>query len=153
MNATITEERLVATIDDETITAIVEESPLVAHFADETVIVVREQESTYTAGQALSALRAVYADGDVYYANHADLATINVVGITTNAASPGDTVTVQTSGALSDGSWSWTPGPIYVGSNGALTQIAPVVGYLMEVARAVSATDIVINLQQPIIRA
>lgn len=40
MNATITEERLVATIDDETITAIVEESPLVAHFADETVIVV-----------------------------------------------------------------------------------------------------------------
>lgn len=106
------------------------------------------------AGAALSALRvtkvvagvAAYADSSVV----ADAALIT--GITVTAAASGASITIRTDGELHDATWSWSPGPIYCGVAGALTQIVPTVGFIGEVARALNATTIVVDVQTPTIR-
>lgn len=154
MNVTLNEERIKATIEEDVITAVIDEEPVVAHFSDETVIIVGEsQPERLPAGESLSALRVVFADVEAYYADHDYLPSMNVIGITVTAAIAGDDVSVMTSGKLSDPSWSWVAGPIYVGADGALTQTAPTTGFVQEVARAISPTDIIINIQPPILLA
>ncbi len=107
-----------------------------------------------TAGPNLSGHRVVYAaSGAMNYADsntqsHATLA----VGITTNAASSGAPVYVQTSGEMEEPSFTFTPNqPIYLGSNGALTQAVPTSGFILQVAVAMTATRIAISIKTPII--
>lgn len=106
-----------------------------------------------TAGAAVSALRVVRANGagEAVYADHAT-GYDGVVGITTTAVSMGALVTIQYGEALSDGSWAWTPGqPIFLGVNGVLTATAPSSGAVVRVGRAVSATKIIVEIEQPIV--
>lgn len=104
------------------------------------------------AGQATSALVAVYEiDGAVYAldyrdALHADL----LVGITLTAADSGAPINLQSAGPLDDASWSWTPGPVWVGVDGRLTQTPPDEGIDLLIGAAVSATRIQLNLHRPI---
>lgn len=104
-----------------------------------------------TSQSTLSALRAVTVDGDGY-AVYADAATLDgraVAGVTLNA---GTVVTVQYSGPMSDAGWSWTPGRfIWVGADGALTQTPPTSGDVVVVGRALSETQIMIDLNVNII--
>lgn len=105
-----------------------------------------------TAGETLSALRAVYEmEGQVYYldyraGDHIDL----LLGITLTAAGSGSPINVQRSGVIDDDGWSWTHGRIWLGADGALTQIPPADGYDVLIGSAVSATRIIINIQDPI---
>lgn len=99
----------------------------------------------------LSALRAVTVDGDGY-AIYADAATLNgraVAGVTLNA---GTVVSVQYSGPISDAGWSWIPGRfIWLGAEGALTQSPPTEGDVVIIGRALSATQIMVELNVNII--
>ena len=101
----------------------------------------------------LSALRVVWEDEqgvvrplDAADADHIDL--ISGLAITA-AAAPGD-VQVQRSGPVDDTSWNWTPGRVYLGAGGALTQTPPAGAFDVLVGSAVSATRRIINFQDPI---
>ena len=108
-----------------------------------------------TVSGPVSALRAVAIEHGV--ARYPDLAVATdaplVPGITRTAADVGGTVEVQTSGPLTDNSWNWSPGLIWSGAAGVLTQSPPVGAFLLPVARAISATQIDINVLQPTIRS
>ena len=74
-----------------------------------------------------------------------------VLGITTTATgASGETVFVQTAGELSDSSFSFLPGPVFVGANGSLTQNPPTTGAVLQVGVAVTLTSLLIRIQQPI---
>lgn len=104
------------------------------------------------AGETLSALRVVYElDGQVFYLDYRDEAHIDLMlGMTLTSASDGDAINVQLAGAIDDSGWSWTPGPVWLGAAGALTQTPPADGFDVLIGAAVSATRITLNLQQPI---
>lgn len=105
-----------------------------------------------TAGETLSALRAVYElGGQVFVLDYRDASHINLLlGITLTAGSSGILLNVQRSGVIDDGGWSWTPGRVWLGADGSLTQISPVDGYDLLIGSATSATRITLNLQDPI---
>lgn len=102
-----------------------------------------------TAAANLSALRAVTTDanGDAVYASNDTVQNAMVVGITANAANSGQVVTVKTSGILTDASWNWTKGLVFLGTNGQLTQTPPTAGaILVYVGRALTATQLQIDI-------
>lgn len=67
-------------------------------------------------------------------------------GLSLQAAEEGTEVKVCTSGAVTEPSWSWTPGAaLFVGPGGALTAIPPNTGVLQQVAVATSATAIIVQ--------
>lgn len=91
-------------------------------------------------------------DGTVEYASSADVAHAStVLGITTGATSGGDVPSIRVAGEMTDPSFAFAPGPIYFNGSGVLTQTRPVAGFVQQVATAVSATKIVIDLGVPII--
>lgn len=98
----------------------------------------------------LSALRVVRLDAanKAVYADNDTAANANAVGITTSAATAGATAAIRYAGLLEDLGWAWTQGPIYIGTSGTLTQTAPAGGLIVrEVARAISATKIIIDIE------
>jgi hypothetical protein len=105
-----------------------------------------------TAGETLSALRAVYElDGLIYPLDYRDTEHIDLLlGITLTAAPAGEPVNVQRSGVIEDTGWSWTPGRVWLGLDGRLTQTPPVDGYDVLIGAATSATSITLNLTDPI---
>jgi hypothetical protein len=105
-----------------------------------------------TAGEAISALRAVYElDGLVYIADAFDEPTVYLmIGVAISAAAFGGALNIQRSGEITDSGWNWTPGLVWLGSNGALTQTPPVSGFSVNVGVAVSPTRLWLNLDYPI---
>lgn len=72
-------------------------------------------------------------------------------GITVAAAVSGATVEVKSGGVMVEASWAWTPGvAIFASPNGIMTQTTPASGLQRQVARAVTATKIIIDLQPSI---
>ena len=101
------------------------------------------------AGQNLSGHRVV--TNEAICADQSTPSHLGCVrGITTGAAIGGDTVRIQVYGPMTDPSFDWQPGPIYVGTNGVLTQTPPTTGWLQQVATADSPTLIFIDIQPPI---
>lgn len=106
------------------------------------------------AGAALGGHRAVRSlAGVAVYADCETLADAALVlGITQGAASEGAPVFVQTSGLMTEPSWSWTPDlPVFVGFAGVLTQTPPAIGYRLIVGVATRADQIHIGLKMPIV--
>ncbi|AVO56160.1 hypothetical protein [Ectopseudomonas mendocina] len=101
------------------------------------------------AGETLSALRVVYElAGQVFKLDARDGERIDLLlGVTLTAAQQGDTINVQRSGAIDDAGWSWQPGLVWLGADGALTQQPPVDGFAVLIGAAVSATRITLNIQ------
>lgn len=108
---------------------------------------------TRQSNAALSALRVVWEDeaGVVYHLDHDDDAHIDLIaGLTiTGTSAPGD-VTVQRSGPVDDAAWSWTPGRVWLGPAGTLTQTPPADGYDVLVGHAASPTRLYLDIQDPI---
>lgn len=105
-----------------------------------------------TAGATLSALRAVYElDGVVRYLDYRDADHVDLlVGVTITSGLIGEPVNIQLVGPLTDAGWQWVPGPVWLGSQGQLTQAPPDDGFDVLIGSAVSATRIQLNLQRPI---
>ena len=108
---------------------------------------------TRQADAALSALRVVWEDeaGVVHLLDHNDGDHIDLIaGLTiTGTSAPGD-VTVQRSGPVDDAAWSWTPGRVWLGPAGTLTQTPPADGYDVLVGHAASPTRLYLDIQDPI---
>jgi hypothetical protein len=106
-------------------------------------------DTTLVASTSLSALRCITTDssGLAKYATPDSLANAVVIGISTTSASTGQNITIKTSGQITDASWSWTKGAIYLGANGSLTQTAPTGGSIVvHVAKAITATTLIIDI-------
>lgn len=77
-----------------------------------------------------------------------------VLGLLANAYSPGDQAVVQTAFTLEHAGWTWTPGPVFVGTAGQLTQTLPVGAVFSQVvAHALSPTLVLVDVQPPITTA
>lgn len=73
-----------------------------------------------------------------------------IAGISTGAAAPGAPVEIQRAGEMIEATWSWTPGPVFAGALGVLTQTPPIGAWLRQVAVAVAPTRILIDLRPSI---
>ena len=74
-----------------------------------------------------------------------------VIGVVDRAWSPGDEAEVKAAVPLAHSGWSWTPGPVYLGSGGQLTQTLPLGALFCQVlGHAVSQTRVLFDLQPPI---
>lgn len=74
-----------------------------------------------------------------------------VLGLLANAYSPGDQAVVQTAFTLEHSGWTWSPGPVFVGTAGQLTQTLPVGAVFSQVvAHALSPTLVLVDVQPPI---
>jgi hypothetical protein len=108
-----------------------------------------------TAAGPLSSRRAVTVTGDgrVAYPDRAVAAdATRFLGIlVTSASAADDPVTVRRRGAITEAGWSWTPGPVWVGDTGLLTQTVPSTGWVLQVGTAVNATTIDIEPEPPIL--
>lgn len=94
------------------------------------------------AGQALGGNRAVYtgSDGKAYLANP-DVSSKVLFGVTTGAANINTMATIQIGGVAIEPTWNWDPTlPVWLASNGVLTQTVPTGGYLVQVGTPVSST-------------
>ena len=109
--------------------------------------------ATLTASGAISALRMVVAEaGAGRYPDTSVAADAGrVVGMAITSASSGDPFDVLTSGEYTDAGWSWSPGPVFCGASGVLTQTVGT-GWVLEVGRALSATRILIDVKTPLLR-
>lgn len=112
-------------------------------------IVAANIDTSLVAGESISALRCITTNGSgqAVYATPDTLANAVVIGVSTTSGSSGETITVKTTGELTDASWNWTKGAIYLGANGVLTQTAPSGGSIVvHVAKAITATKILIDI-------
>ena len=109
----------------------------------------------FEAGETIHGRRAVMVeDGVVFHPDQSVAAdATKVIGIASNAASLGDTVTVQTIGTFTEATWNWTPGFVYCGIDGVLTQSVPATGWVLAIGRATSPTEIAIDIDTPVMRA
>lgn len=111
----------------------------------------------YAAGEPLSGQRVVIIgdDGLLYYADRSDLTHFNrVLGITTQAVIEGDKPIVRTGGTMTEVTWNWDLTKfLYLSTNGYLTQSAPSSGFLLQMGWPISATLIIVDIKEPMIRA
>lgn len=108
---------------------------------------------TFSADGPLGGNRAVrLVAGLARYASSSALADAGLVlGITQGAAVSGAPVQIQTSGLMTEPSWTWTADqPVFCGTNGTLTQTAPTAGFDLILGIALSAIQIHIGARMPI---
>lgn len=111
-----------------------------------------------TASGSLSGHRVVTPgpDGRVGYASNTAAEHVNApLWLTLSAALAETQVTVLMAGEATEPSWSWSPGPVYLGAGGALTQTPPGAGavFSAQIGAATSPTTVHIDRQPSIVLA
>lgn len=112
--------------------------------------------TTVVAGTTIHGRRVIrLADAGLAY--HPDIMdnthVLQVLGISIEAASTGNSFPVRTSGPMSDVSWNWSPGYVYCDDQGVLTQSVPASGWLQRVARVINPNTLNIDIDSPFIRS
>ncbi len=144
-------------------------APVAVEVTEEVVSIVTEQvqgpagppgpgtvtnDVTYTAGADLSGHRGVkLSGGQAVYISSADAAdAFEFLGVTTGAAMNGAVATIRTYGVLNEPTWAWdVTKPIFLGIDGALTQVTPAAGFILVIAKALLPTQIFIDPKMPIV--
>ena len=104
------------------------------------------ENATYTAAAPVSGHRALMFDGTGNVLHADPSAPYALAGISSGAAAAGADVSAVASGAMSEVSWTWTPGlPVFVGAAGVLTQAIPTSGILQQLATAIAPTRIFVS--------
>lgn len=98
------------------------------------------------ASTPLGGHRAVKIEGgSALYASNDEMSAPLVVGLTLGAVLAGDFAQILFHGEVDEPTWSWNPGPIFLGLEGQLTQTPPLSGHLIQVGTALSATTLIID--------
>ena len=106
---------------------------------------------TVVATSDLGGNRAVTLDGEnVIYASSDTINANGVIGFTARAAVIGDTIDIITNNDLNGFSNLIAGQPIYLSTNGTITQTLPNAGILQTLGSALSDTKINIKIQPPI---
>lgn len=75
----------------------------------------------------------------------------SIAGVSLQAVAAGQQAEAQYLGVIEELSWNFMPGkPVYLGHAGLLTQTPPDSGIIVEIGRAITATTLLINIQQPL---
>lgn len=77
-----------------------------------------------------------------------DSNTLGLLGITMNAAILNDRVKVILYGVITEPTWTFNSGPVFLGNDGALTQIKPDVGTVILIGNTISSTSLLVNIQK-----
>lgn len=88
-------------------------------------------------------------DGIVYASCDVAESCASVIGITSAAISAGSYAQLVACGLMQEPSWSFAPGPVFLGREGLLTQAAPTSGVVLQVAVALGANRILVGLHEP----
>lgn len=107
----------------------------------------------YTAASALSAYRIVKREGSqIQYASSAVTGdAFKILGLLISPIASGSSGAAVVEGFLSNEAWNWTTGdPIFLGTDGTLTQTAPSSGFICQVATPIAPTEISLDIQPPI---
>lgn len=111
---------------------------------------------TRIAGEAVGGHRVLVYDavGRVVYADSSEASHAGrVVGLSLGAAAEGEAVTVRRLGEVTEPSWSWTPGaPLFLGTDGLITETPPATGIVQSIGSAVTATTILLDFSLFILR-
>jgi hypothetical protein len=105
------------------------------------------------AGVTLSALVVVWEDhaGRAWPLDASDDEHIHLfAGVTLTAAAGGAKVTVQHSGPLDASGLNLLPGPVWLGADGALTQVPPLAGFSFYLGSALSSSRLMLDPSLPI---
>lgn len=86
-------------------------------------------------------------DGEAIYADN-ETAYDGQLAITMSSVDAGSSFKAYTTGVVTEPSWSFNKGPVFLGKNGLLTQIKPTIGTVVLVGRAISQTAISLQFQQ-----
>jgi len=106
---------------------------------------------TYKAGEIINGHKAVMINNNlVYFASNLELSHINKpIGISNNAGNIGEDITVYFYGEMEEVSWNWNIDlPIFIGTNGLLTQIPTTSGFSCIIATPITTTKIFIEKQE-----
>jgi hypothetical protein len=90
---------------------------------------------------------AASADGRISHVGKDDADASYVIGITTSAALAGLETNLVTIGEVTESSWNWAPGPVWLDVDGQLTQSVPVTGTLVRIGMATASTKLNVNPQ------
>ena len=103
------------------------------------------------AGETVSALRAVWSDGaQIFYASASNnLQVQRLCGISLTSGGPGDPIQVKSVGLITDASWGWTPGFVWLAENGQLTQTPHTARATVVIGSALNATTLLLRLDEP----
>lgn len=106
---------------------------------------------TATAATPLAGHKVVALTKDGFM--HASADNINhilaVVGLTESSFSQGSAATAKSSGNISLVGWNWSPGPVLLGLDGALTQTIPPTAEFVQAVGFGDGDTITINILQP----
>lgn len=109
------------------------------------------------AAVALGGHRVVLIDSQGkadYASNDTQAHASRIVGMTTGAADSGATTVIQSYGEITEPSWNWnTSLPVYLGTNGLLTQVAPTAPsakFSVVIGFPISSTTLFVNIGIPI---
>ena len=97
----------------------------------------------------ISSARVVYASAAGIDLADKDTLTVQdkILGLTlTSAAGAGESVTILGEGYSVDPSYSFSPGAIWLGNSGLLTQTPPTSGLWIQLGVALSATELYFNI-------
>ncbi len=109
-------------------------------------------ESARQSSGAISDLRVVRDVGDgVHIAVATPTNARAILGLSRNSASGANqTVNVIEFGEITDPSWTWTQGPVFLDAVGQLTQTPTLTDALVQIAEALSPTKLLVNIRAPI---
>ena len=111
----------------------------------------------FTSTGAIGGNRLVVQEGgDLVYATNQNVEHgRRVLGLTQNAAGEGDILSILRNGRIVEPGWNWqTDLPIFMGTNGLLTQVEPVAGEAavsLVVGFANSPTEMFVSIKEPIV--
>jgi len=115
----------------------------------EAIFVVIRNATQVTGGQRVM----VSIGGNLEYADQTNLTHADrLCGMTLNAANIGEPLKIQTVGNIRDPIFTWAIGtPLYLGTNGMLTEIVPTTGILWQLAEMVAENTLLLNPQNLVI--
>lgn len=106
-------------------------------------------------GEDIELNKLVYMDnGLIYKASQDNANKIGAIGILIQAGVSGSSRTVKTGGVYNYSQWTWdlsSGKKIYLGLDGELTQHIPSSGYFLEIGYPITATSIMIDIEEPIL--
>lgn len=123
------------------------------YWANQAAILGGTTVKVFPAGENLGGNRIVaLRGGQLFHADTTDPADLGqVVGMTTSASLSGQDTIVQFLGAITEPSWSWVPNSaVYFNSSGVPTQTEPTSGFSQIIGFASTATQLYIQLREPI---
>lgn len=106
--------------------------------------------NTFISSGSVSAHRIMAATGaGILYADKDTLTDQDrIIGITTSAvAGSGEEVSYVSSGLVTDASFTFSVGPVYLSNTGAMTQVKPTSGLLIQVGIAIEPTKLQFDIQ------